>query len=120
MKTFSLNICGVPYTCTVGPRDKVDISLDAQGECNVYHKTIVVCTDLDSSFDKDEGARKKYMFEVIMHEIAHAFLYETGQTTLANDECMPEWMSVNVPKVMKCAENFAAISLGEFDSSLDT
>lgn len=111
MKEFTLDICGVTYRCIIGDRDSIEIASDSQGECNVYSKEIVVCSDLDVSFEKD-GCRSKYLMEVIRHEISHAMLYECGLVTDASSEKLPEWLSVNVMKLLKYAEDFAAHSLG--------
>ena len=111
MKEFTLDICGVTYRCIIGDRDSIEIASDSQGECNVYSKEIVVCSDLDMSFEKDD-CRRKYLMEVIRHEISHAMLYECGLVTDASSEKLPEWLSVNVLKLLSYAEDFAAHSLG--------
>lgn len=111
MKTFSIDVCGVPYTCIIGSREEIPIGESNQGECNVYSKKILVCSDLDKSFEEDD-CRRQYLTEVIRHEVSHAILYESGMCSLADGEEMPEWLSVNVPKIEKCVEDFAAFSLG--------
>lgn len=107
MKEFKLNICGSEYTVKCGSKKELNIPPNVDGETNFYMKEIKVCDDFsDETSYKDmesEEAKCNYLKEVVVHEIAHAYLYENGKVTEGQSEKYAEWFSVNLMKMCNLA-----------------
>ena len=110
MKKLEIDIFGSIYTVVIGEREELDISYENAGECNVYEKVIKICTTVNDK-EFSPSMKDKYMLEVIKHEISHAMLYESGLVDLGFDELLPNWLSVNVDKLVERS----ALVFREFD-----
>lgn len=110
MKKLEIDIFGSTYTVMIGEREELDISYENVGECNVYEKVIKICTTVDDKVFSP-SMKDKYMMEVIKHEISHAMLYESGLVDLGLEELLPNWLSVNVDKLVERS----ALVFREFD-----
>lgn len=101
LTTMTVNVLGTDYVMKIGNRKDLDIADGQCGTCCSYgEKLIKIVTD---EFKDDEDANVKLIQEVIMHELAHAFLYESGLVTYSDDEVLVNWLSVNTRKLMNLA-----------------
>ena len=103
MKTFMMDILGNDYLVKFGNREEVreiGIEYDIQGETDFYNKLIVICTDLKGN----EEIQKKQLEEILIHELTHAFLFESGLVTYGVEETLPEWFSIVFKKMINCFE----------------
>lgn len=69
------NVMGTPYEVLIGERKDIGMSEDHMGECRVYSKKILVCTDLGDCTEEERDVRVR---ETIAHEIFHAYANEAG------------------------------------------
>lgn len=97
MKCFSIPILGVPYKFKVGNLYELGIDESLQGTCDTYLKEINIRKDNDIP---------NLLKEVVIHEITHALLYEGGLVTDANEEKIPEFISVMFPRIFSVLEEF--------------
>lgn len=105
MKTFNVRVLDTLYKVSVGTRSELNLWDDQLGNCNFYDKTIQVVTDLSEVVEPDvsySGVVK----EVILHELCHAFLYESGRVKDAEGEEWAEYLSVIIPKIVSAEEWF--------------
>lgn len=100
-----LNVLGSKYTCvcidepTPYMRDK-----ELGGMCDYSSKTIQVVKKFYGELEKYEGEFMKsdsFIKETILHELAHAFLHESGQDDI-NTERTVEVMSKFCMFIAKC------------------
>lgn len=104
MKEFNVNILGTPYKCLVGNyKELKDLDTTLQGCCNYYSKEILVCTE---NLDGDANMQYLALRETILHELGHAFLYESGMLDYSSDEKIVDWISVNTFKLLDCLDKF--------------
>lgn len=107
--TFRIEVLGTPYMVTVDKRENIQISDGNGGECRNYSKRIKVVTDDVAPENLEQGEKKEIIKEVIIHEVAHAFLYESGRVSDSDDESLVEWLSVLVPKIMKAVNDILKV-----------
>ena len=69
------NILGTPYIVEFGDRSEIVIDDNNLGECKVYKKKILVCTE---KYECDEIELEARTQEVLAHEIFHAYANEVG------------------------------------------
>ena len=91
-----VNILGTEYDFT---EDLKDDSCD--GMTDVYAKTMQI-KPKDKFFegehdDKADDARRD---EVIIHEICHAFFFESGLSDYCYDETLVGWLGKQIPKII--------------------
>ena len=104
MKSFILDVLGVEYLIRFGNRSEVQkegLSDEIQGETGFYDKTITICNEFKGSVEE----QKAQIEEVLIHELTHAFLFESGMITYGVEETLPEWFSVMFKKMLKCFNN---------------
>ena len=75
MSKMKHNVMGTPYEVLIGERKDIGMSEDHMGECRVYSKKILVCTDLGDCTVEERDVRVK---ETLAHEIFHAYANEAG------------------------------------------
>lgn len=95
---MEVDILGTKYRLI----ENAQLDKDVDGQCAFYGKEIHI-RPVEQLLDgegttTERHARRK---EVIRHEIAHAYLYESGLTTLAQDETLVEWLATTFPKMMQ-------------------
>lgn len=90
-----IDILGESYTVTHSLK-----SDSAYGEVNVYDKTIRVAPLEDYDCGTDEE-RAHLMRKTIRHEIAHAFLDESGLSQYSEDETLVDWIAAMMPKMVE-------------------
>lgn len=96
----AVNVLGTTYTMKIGKRKELDIADDHCGSCSNYgNKEINIVTDQFNE-EGDEEANVALMKEVVVHELSHAFLYESGLVEYSSDEVLVNWLSVNAQKLM--------------------
>ena len=69
------SVLGTPYIVKLGARDEINLNEEFMGECRVYSKDILVCTD-KGECTEEELERK--VQEIVAHEIFHAYVNEAG------------------------------------------
>ena len=95
---MEVNILGTKYKLI----ENAELDKDIDGQCAFYSKEIHIrpvgqLLDGEGTITEQNERRK----EVIRHEISHAYLYESGLTTLAQDETLVEWLATTFPKMMQ-------------------
>ena len=104
---MEVNILGAEYTITTGVTEEDDAHFASNEEIDGYidypAKEIIIkqMPEYNPGLSKDI---KSYERLVIRHELAHAFLYESGLTDYAADEQLVEWLAVQFPKMAKLFE----------------
>lgn len=98
MKSLIHSVLGTSYEVLIGERDEINIAEENMGECRVYAKKILVCTDQGDC--TEEELRVKVQ-EIVAHEFLHAYLNEAGVDLTDGDEeklCdfyMKNWRKLN-------------------------
>lgn len=124
MKQFNVNVLGTPYKCLVGGRaELMNLDRDFQGLCKVYSKEIWICDEIEDFEDFGESRshiKSKAIEEVLTHELAHAFLFESGLSDYSNDEILVQWIAINIKKlnsgVLEMMKKLNLTSEGESDT----
>ena len=75
MKILVHNILNTPYSIKVGSREELHLNEGNIGECRVFSKDILVCTDTEDCNEFEVSVRTG---EVLAHEIFHAYSNEAG------------------------------------------
>ena len=75
MKEIVHNVLGTPYTVEFGDRSEININENYAGECRIFTKKILVCTEKEDC-DEEEIVLKTQ--EILAHEIFHAYINESG------------------------------------------
>lgn len=75
MKKLVHSVLGTKYEVLLGDRDEIGIAEENMGECRVYAKKILVCTEQGDC--TEEELRVKVQ-EIVAHEFLHAYLNEAG------------------------------------------
>ena len=83
MKSLIHSVLGTDYEVLIGCRDEINIAEENMGECRVYAKKILVCTDQGDC--TEEELRVKVQ-EIVAHEFLHAYLNEAGVDLTDGDE----------------------------------
>lgn len=97
MKTFQREIFGAMYTFEIGTREDVGLDPKFSGDTDVYTKVVRVATDVDPL--NEDGRQRVMMEKVMLHELCHAAMYETGLIEFFDSETMVEWLEVMLPKL---------------------
>lgn len=98
MKRLVHSVLGTEYEILFGNRDEISISEENMGECYIYSKKILVCTEKGEI--SEEELRVKVQ-EIVAHEFLHAYLNEAGVDIENGDEeklCdfyMKNWRKLN-------------------------
>lgn len=104
MREFSVSVLGTPYKCSVGSRKELTgLDKEFQGCCKYYVKEILVCDEFTSDTGEEEYGVLK---ETVVHELAHAFLYESGLLDYSQNEELVDWISINMQKLLNCVTAF--------------
>ena len=75
MKEVIHNVMGAEYTILFGDKEEIGLAKENMGECRVYSKRILVCTEVDDCTEEELEMRTR---EILAHEIFHAYLNEAG------------------------------------------
>lgn len=75
-QTWIHSVLGTPYVFEFGDRESLELSPENIGECRVYAKKILVCTEKEDCVTEEELDLK--VREILAHEIFHAYLNEAG------------------------------------------
>lgn len=103
-----VDVLGVRYDIHLKVPFESDDYLDgSDGYCDFHAKKIVI-----GDFSKKNGYEwsdlKAFENKVLRHELAHAFLYESGMNDLARDEKLVDWIAIQFPKLNKVFEEVGA------------
>lgn len=98
MENKQINILGTTYDIEFQERKRdSSATVNIDGTCDYTSKKIIIYNMDDYDYDNV----KIYINNVIRHEIAHAFLNESGLTAYSFDETLVEWIAIQVPKIIK-------------------
>lgn len=75
MRKMVHNVLGTEYEVLFGDRKDIDMSIENMGECRVYTKKILICTERGCCTEEELRVRVQ---EVVAHEVLHAYLNEAG------------------------------------------
>lgn len=111
---MKVNILGAEYTIELR-EEKDDPLLDGRdGYCDYSIRLIVVAARERQADDQKDPS--VYQKQVIRHELMHAFLDESGlagstsyAAHWATNEEMIDWMSIQLPKILKACEEAQAL-----------
>ena len=98
MKSLIHSVLGTDYEVLIGCRDEINIAEENMGECRVYAKKILVCTDQVVCTEEEWRVEVQ---ESVAHEFRHAYLKEAGVDLTDGDEeklCdfyMKNWRKLN-------------------------
>ena len=81
MKSLIHSVLGTDYEVLIGCRDEINIAEENMGECRVYAKKILVCTDQGDC--TEEELRVK-----VQEIVAHEFLAADNVYNLLNALCV--------------------------------
>ena len=91
---MKINVLGTDYKITH------DLTAEGQdGECNIVAKTIRV-KPIEQLAGENDAERSYLKARVIRHEIAHAFLDESGLGSYSDDETLVDWIAAQMPKMV--------------------
>lgn len=77
---------------------------NANGLAELYSKELIINKEMDDSSGNCFENLKEFEKKVIRHEIIHAFFHESGLRDFAGDECLTDWLALQVPKMIKVFE----------------
>ena len=83
MKRLVKYVLGTTYEVLMGTREEIGISEEHMGECRIYAKKILVCTEQGDCTKEELKVRVK---EIVAHEFFHAYLNEAGVDLENGDE----------------------------------
>lgn len=69
------SVLGTDYKVLFGNRDEINMSEDNMGECRVYAKEVLVCTEKGDCTEEELEVKVQ---EIVAHEIFHAYANEAG------------------------------------------
>lgn len=123
---MKLSILGTEYELIVANERDYPYIKECDGYTDtsvkkLYVKDFTECQKEDSSL-KDLNA---YAHKVAMHEIIHAFLYESGlsvNSDWATNEELIDWIAIQLPKLSKLMVDISSVSLllGEKNDGVET
>ena len=102
MKTCRIDVLGTEYTVCVGTREELrpDVPDEWDGCCFTYDKTIFVVRDFEDV--RTPEGKTEILKEILGHELAHAFLFESGFKVHEDEEDTVVWLSRNSFKLVNC------------------
>lgn len=77
------SVLGTDYEVLLGSREEIGLDKEHMGECRIYSKKILVCTE-EEDCTKEELSKK--VQEIVAHEFLHAYLNEAGVDIAYGDE----------------------------------
>lgn len=101
---FIVSVLGTEYTVYLGSYLDLGMKETVDGDCEVMSKTIRLRTDMKEDWDGDKSLLTQYVRHVLIHELAHAFFFESGMLDYFDDERVIEWLEVNVTKLVSAAQ----------------
>lgn len=75
MEKLIHNVLGTPYEVLLGDRKEINMSEDNMGECRVYSKKVLVCTEQGDCTEEELEVKVQ---EIVAHEFFHAYANEAG------------------------------------------
>lgn len=116
MKEFQRDIFGTTYVFRVGEAKELGLDDKFSGDTDIHTKVIRLRTDVDN-YD-EPGRAETIIRKTLIHEMAHATLYETGLLDYFDDETLVQWFEVMFPKLTVLLGDLN-VRLGDVLSSLD-
>lgn len=111
MKKLKINVLDCPYSVLVGKSKEIHIDKENMGECRTWGKKILVKTDKNGCKEKELEVRTS---EILVHEIFHAYLNESGiqideevEEVMANF-FMKNWRKMN-NSILECLDELGLL-----------
>lgn len=82
---------------------------DANGLAELYSKELIINREIDDGSGICFENLKEFEKKVVRHEIIHAFFHESGLRDFAEDECLTDWLALQVPKMIKVFEEVGCL-----------
>lgn len=85
--TFKENVLGTDYIVKVGEKEDIGLKDSLLGECEIFQKVIRVTHSSDGEDrELEDEARDLRTREIIVHEVCHAFVNESGVSMTEEEE----------------------------------
>lgn len=114
LKEFKVDVLGAEYVVQVGARKELNIQPEHSGECQYFRKKILVCNEFSEEVKKEDIPL--VLKSIIKHEVAHAFLYESGREENANDEDLVTWLEIMSNKLVELQNLVANLALDKSET----
>lgn len=75
MRRIIHNVLGTNYEVLFGSREEIKLPEENMGECHIYAKKILVCTEKGEITYEELKVKVQ---EIVAHEFLHAYLNEAG------------------------------------------
>lgn len=99
MVNVEVNVLGTVYKLQLDtPEEDDDNLVENDGYIDYQTNTIVVSAFQEGVHGQTKDIQR-YKDSVIRHELAHAFLYESGLANYSGDELLVDWMALQIPKM---------------------
>lgn len=95
-----VNVLGQPYTVVLTDSDKEPLLSENYGFCDYHNKKI--CLNIEGAV-----VHTNNNVNTVIHELIHAFLFESGLEKYVNDEILVSWMAHTIPKLEKALDILA-------------
>lgn len=99
----SITVLGTVYKILYQTEAENQTLAECDGLCDCYKKIIFIERQM---FENDERILRG--FEVMRHEIIHAFFFESGlamNCEWAQNEELTDWLAIQFPKIADCFKN---------------
>jgi len=106
---MKINILGTDYNYVIVKHDDDSRLRGNDGFADFYEKTIGVASDYHEDEPHATRGLDMYRAKVKRHEIAHAFLFESGMEEWAHDEALIDWIAIQFPKLLKAFQEVGAV-----------
>lgn len=95
-------VLGKEYNVFVGKREELENKLpeDWDGACYTYDKNIYIVEDFEDVLTVE--GKSELIKEVLTHELAHAFVFESGYNVHSDEENLVVWLSRVSRKLVNC------------------
>lgn len=112
VRKVKASILGVEYTVILGSRKEVPVEPEFDGLCYIYDKIIYIVTDKEDVLTQE--GKYETLDEILYHEVAHAFIFESGYTANSDEESLVVWLSKYTRRINNCVLEILD-DLGELD-----
>ena len=98
---MKINVLGAKYK--ISERTEMEDALLSQvsGYCDNTTREIVLRRISDDKSVRDCGDQNVVQAKTLRHELAHAFLFESGLEEYSRNETLVDWIAEMMPKMVK-------------------
>lgn len=107
-----MNVLGTEYKINPKSGSNNDPKLaDANGYVDYTTKQIVIDTDVFTHTDKTVERLDIYGEDLVMHELVHAYIYESGLDCSFNQEIIVEWIAKMIDRLYESKKEVKKLGL---------